>query len=115
MHKSAEKSSLKGEKSSPGDFSKIEFPSKGTQKPVLGQNLEFINEWVGSGYLVEGCCESTVNVVSVENCHSNDPPHKVEVGKMVGVDAAVSVDLKGVNVLPVEQRKVKYFKSLAEC
>ena len=70
---------------------------------------------MGSGYLVEGGRESTVNVVSVENCHSNNPAHEVEVGKMVGVDAAVSVDLKGVNVLPVEQRKVKYFKSLAEC
>ena len=54
-------------------------------------------------------------MVSVKNCHSNNPAHEVEVGKMVGVDAAVSVDLKGVNVLPVEQRKVKYFKSLAEC
>ena len=50
-------------------------------------------------HLVEWHGEAAVNVVSVEHCHADDATHKVEVGEVVGVDARVRVDLKGVDVI----------------
>ena len=58
-------------------------------------------------HLVEGHCKAAVDVVTVKNGHADDPANKVEVGKMIRIDARVRVDLQGVDVFArVEEESV---------
>lgn len=50
-------------------------------------------------HLVEGHCKSTVDMMSVEKCHTDDSADKMEVRQVVGIDARIRVDLQRVNVL----------------
>ena len=51
-------------------------------------------------HLVEWRGEAAVDVVSVEDGHSDDAAHKVEVGQVIGVNAGVWIDLERIDVVP---------------
>ena len=44
-------------------------------------------------------------MMPMEDGHSYDSAHKVEVGQMIGIDARIGVNLKRVNVLPRVQEQ----------
>lgn len=58
-------------------------------------------------HFVERHCKPTVDVMSVENGQSDDPADEVKVGKVVGINSGVWIDLERVDVLAgVEEQSV---------
>ena len=46
--------------------------------------------------------------MTVEDSHSDDPTHKMEVAQVIGVNGRVRIDLKGVDVVPEEKMRHDY-------
>ena len=54
-------------------------------------------------YLIEWHCKSSVDIMTMKDCHSDYSTNKMEVGKMIRVHSTVWIDLKCIDIIPKMQ------------